>query len=199
MIFMFPRVYFKAPHNFVNHKIRAPHYSSLKSPHFSVFLAPLIFDINVCFQKKKTFKPMSEQAKATCEIGKAADTAATGERPTKSSDISSTPMDQRLPVFQDDMRNAPHKKKNMKSNFRKRLFKKSTLETMTEEIMEILPGFLQKLHHENLCYDFCNFIKLVCNKKFPLTNISFLLFLDVVRWYSLPRTSIFPCGVYQFE
>ncbi|XP_060585975.1 uncharacterized protein LOC132741740, partial [Ruditapes philippinarum] len=49
-----------------------------------------------------------------------------------------------LPVFQDDMLNAPHKKKNMKSNFRKRLFKKSTLETMTEEIMEILPGFLQK-------------------------------------------------------
>jgi hypothetical protein len=36
------------------------------------------------------------------------DTAATGERPTKSSDISSTPMDQRLPVFQDDMLNAPH-------------------------------------------------------------------------------------------
>ncbi|XP_060576147.1 zinc finger protein 28-like [Ruditapes philippinarum] len=55
-------------------------------------------------EKKMTFKLMSEKAKATCEIGKAADTAATGERPTKSSDISSTPMDQRLPVFQDDMR-----------------------------------------------------------------------------------------------
>ncbi|XP_060583057.1 uncharacterized protein LOC132739385 [Ruditapes philippinarum] len=55
------------------------------------------------------------------------DTAATGERPTKSSDISSTPMDQRLPVFQDDMLNAPHRKKNMKSSFAKDCFKKKHL------------------------------------------------------------------------
>jgi hypothetical protein len=139
---------------------------------------------NLCLNKPK------QRAKLAKLYILPGDTAATGERPPNSSDISSTPMDQRLPVFQDDMLNAPQKKKNIKSNFRKRLFRKSTLETMTEEIMEILPGFLQKLHHENLCYDFCNFVKLVCNKKFPLTNISFLLFLDVVRWYSLPRTSM---------
>ena len=61
---------------------------------------------------------------------------------------------------------------------------------MTEKVTHLLPGFFQKLHSANLCYDFCNFINLVCNNKFPLTNIALLLFLDAVRWYGLPITSM---------
>lgn len=67
-----------------------------------------------------------------------------------------------------------HQKKRKKSDFRKRLFVNSTLKTITEEIAELLPRFLQKLHSVNSCSDFCNFIKLICSDKFPLINILLL-------------------------
>ena len=36
---------------------------------------------------------------------------------------------------------------------------------------------------------FVNFLKLLHEEKFPLNNIALLLFMDVVRWYSLENTS----------
>ena len=54
---------------------------------------------------------------------------------------------------------------------------------------EILPIVLTKLLKIGLLLDFCNFLRLIKADKFPLHNISMLLFFEDVHWYSLGNTS----------
>ena len=54
---------------------------------------------------------------------------------------------------------------------------------------EILSIVLTKLLKVGLLLDFCNFLRLTKADKFPLHNISVLLFFEDVHWYSLGNTS----------
>lgn len=56
-------------------------------------------------------------------------------------------------------------------------------------MIDILPSVLKKLRQAGISSDFCNLLRLIHLDKLPLTNISLLLFLDVVRWYSLENTT----------
>lgn len=57
------------------------------------------------------------------------------------------------------------------------------------EMIDILPSVLNKLRQAGILSDFCNLLRLIHLDKLPLTNISLLLFLDVVRWYPLEDTA----------
>lgn len=57
------------------------------------------------------------------------------------------------------------------------------------EIISLLPTVIDELKNIGQLEEFLSFHKLVSEKKFPLGNIAFLLFLDVVRWYGLESTS----------
>ena len=54
-------------------------------------------------------------------------------------------------------------------------------------MIAIIPSVLSTLQKEGLMVDFCNLIRLISQQKFPLKNISFLLVLEVARWYSQKR------------
>ena len=49
---------------------------------------------------------------------------------------------------------------------------------------ELVSKVLEQLKNNNLKYEFLSFLELVSNDRFPLTNVAFRLFLDVVKWYS---------------
>ena len=49
----------------------------------------------------------------------------------------------------------------------------------------MLPRFFQTLKWAGKIDEFMEFNRLLSEDKFPLTNIAFLLFLDIMRWYSL--------------
>jgi len=88
------------------------------------------------------------------------------------------------------LKRAPKKTcQKRKSIGKRKLFIPSSSEKVTEEIIEIIPGVLSKLGRRGLLTDFCNLLRLIHEDKFPLNNISFLLLLEVVRWYSLTNTS----------
>ena len=91
----------------------------------------------------------------------------------------------------DDLIKAPEKLKQTKNhiNGKKSLFKATLKEDMVKEIIDLMPVVLQKIDEAGVLFDFCNFLRMICNGKFPLKNIAFLLLLDVVRWYSLNKTS----------
>ena len=88
-----------------------------------------------------------------------------------------------------DLKKAPVKILAGKEKGRKELFEKSALEKSEYQILHLMPKVLNKLQESGHIVEFCNFIRLVSEDKFPLRNISWLLFLDVVRWYSLQTTT----------
>ena len=88
-----------------------------------------------------------------------------------------------------DLKKAPLKILAGKEKGRKELFEKSALEKSEYQILHLMPKVLNKLQESGHIVEFCNFIRLVSEDKFPLRNISWLLFLDVVRWYSLQTTT----------
>ena len=55
-------------------------------------------------------------------------------------------------------------------------------------LQNILPSVLKELASVGKDHILTKFMVLVCAKKFPLTNIAFSLFCDVVSWYSLSDT-----------
>ena len=55
----------------------------------------------------------------------------------------------------------------------------------------MLPGVLDTLKSCNKTDEYLAFNRLLNDKKFPVTNIAFLLFLDVVRWLSLEKSTTF--------
>ena len=52
-------------------------------------------------------------------------------------------------------------------------------------LVEMLPNVLQTLKQADKVNGFIQFNRLLSEGKFPMNNIALLLFLDVVRWYSL--------------
>ena len=163
---------------------------SVKAPHLYEFLAPLYCDL-FSYRRKRRSNLCSNNPKykerRLFPSGAEDDTSASpGDRQpacTSSTSVIETPNDQCRPAFHDNLVNTPQKRKTKKTrSWRKKLFQNSSLENISEKVTQLLPGFLQKLHWANLCFDFYNFIHLVCNNKFPLTNIALLLFLDAVRW-----------------
>ena len=55
----------------------------------------------------------------------------------------------------------------------------------------MLPGVLDTLKKCDKIDEYVAFHRLLEDKKFPVTNIAFLLFLDVVRWLSLDKSTTF--------
>ena len=49
----------------------------------------------------------------------------------------------------------------------------------------MLPNVLRTLKQADKVNEFIQFNRLLSEGKFPMNNIALLLFLDVVRWYSL--------------
>jgi hypothetical protein len=60
---------------------------------------------------------------------------------------------------------------------------------MLQEMSKLLPAVLNNLHEAGILSTYHKFMSLVNSKKFPLDNIAFLLFLDVVNWFSTDKTS----------
>ena len=54
-----------------------------------------------------------------------------------------------------------------------------------EELIAILPKVIETLKDNGKLPEFLAFSRLLSENKFPLDNIAFLLFIDVVRWFSL--------------
>ena len=52
-------------------------------------------------------------------------------------------------------------------------------------LSEMLPTVIQSLKGAGKMNEYIQFNRLLSDGKFPMTNIAFLLFLDIVRWYSL--------------
>ena len=56
-------------------------------------------------------------------------------------------------------------------------------------MLELLPNVLENLKAAAKYEAFMKFMKLVANDAFPLDNIAFLLFLDIVKWFSEDNSS----------
>ena len=93
-----------------------------------------------------------------------------------------------IPCIRSELKNAPIKLKRKKSKIKRKLYKESVEEKIIDDMTVILPSILNKMKNVGLLGDFVNLFKLLHEDKFPLNNIAFLLFLDVVRWYSLENT-----------
>ena len=60
---------------------------------------------------------------------------------------------------------------------------------VVDELVKIIPNIVTRLRKEGMFADFVTFLRLINEDKFPLNNISFLLLLEVSRWYSLQTTT----------
>ncbi|CAC5380555.1 unnamed protein product [Mytilus coruscus] len=69
---------------------------------------------------------------------------------------------------------------------RKKLFEELSC---TGEVLSLMPTVLKNVQKAGHLADFINLLKLISVDKFPLNNISFLLLLEVARWYSLENTT----------
>ncbi|KAK3107914.1 hypothetical protein FSP39_025021 [Pinctada imbricata] len=58
-----------------------------------------------------------------------------------------------------------------------------------EEMISLLPIVMEELKKANKLEEYISFHRLVSESKFPLQNIAYLLFNDVVRWFSLEQSS----------
>ena len=59
---------------------------------------------------------------------------------------------------------------------------------MEKEMIDIIPNMFENLKEAGYLQEFVALMRLIADKKIPLDNISFLLLMDVARWYSLPST-----------
>ena len=66
---------------------------------------------------------------------------------------------------------------------------KSDEEECLKTLTELAPTVLSELKKYELQESFLHFFREVADRKFPLTNIAFLLWLDVVNWYKNDVTS----------
>ena len=72
---------------------------------------------------------------------------------------------------------------------RQSLFRNAVTEDIKNDMSEILPIVLTKLLKVGPLLDFCKLLRLTKASKFPLHNISVLLFFEYLHWYSLGITS----------
>ena len=56
-------------------------------------------------------------------------------------------------------------------------------------LVDMLPNVIQTLKDAGKVNEFIQFNHLLSEGKFPMTNIAFLFFLDIVRWYSLDNAT----------
>ena len=54
-----------------------------------------------------------------------------------------------------------------------------------QKLNDILPNILETLRNSNLLHEYMQFNKMLADKTFPLDNISFLMFIELVRWKSM--------------
>lgn len=80
------------------------------------------------------------------------------------------------------------KKKTMVAG-KKKLFDNCETGNVVDELVKIIPNIVTRLRKEGMLADFVTFLRLINDDKFPLNNISFLLLLEVSRWYSLQTTT----------
>ena len=64
------------------------------------------------------------------------------------------------------------------------------LKTVEYEMIRLLPNVISELSDVDKVDGIMNFFKLVNEKRFPLDNIAFDLFLDVVKWFSVSSTTL---------
>ena len=58
-----------------------------------------------------------------------------------------------------------------------------------EELNNLVPKVLENLKTEGQVETYIAFNRLVAENSFPLTNIPYLLFLDIVNWFSTGTTA----------
>ena len=58
-----------------------------------------------------------------------------------------------------------------------------------EQLSDLHPAVLQTLQEEGQLETYMKFNNLLASQEFPTKNICFLLFLDLVDWYSCENTS----------
>ena len=58
-----------------------------------------------------------------------------------------------------------------------------------DEVVQLLPDVIKELKKVGLANIIIYFFRLVSNGKFPMQNISFLLWTEVVQWFNLENTS----------
>lgn len=63
------------------------------------------------------------------------------------------------------------------------------LEREIQEMNAILPDVLQTLEESGTKESFLDFCRLVHSNKFPLDNIAYLLWIEVLKWYTMANTS----------
>ena len=61
--------------------------------------------------------------------------------------------------------------------------------TFLDELSQLLPSVLQSLERSNQKETFMKFARMVASGHFPLHNIAYLLFMDIVEWFSSESTS----------
>ena len=64
------------------------------------------------------------------------------------------------------------------------------LKTVESELIKLLPNVISELSNVDKTDGLLNVFKIVYEKRFPLDNIAFELFLDVVKWFSVSSTTL---------
>ena len=65
-----------------------------------------------------------------------------------------------------------------------------SLASIEEEMSKLLPAVVHELSKVDKIDGLLSFMRLVKSGKFPLENIAFELFLDVVKWFSVENSSL---------
>ena len=65
-----------------------------------------------------------------------------------------------------------------------------SLASIEEEMSKLLPAVVHELSKVDKIDGLLSFMRLVKSGKFPLENIAFELFLDVVKWFSVESSSL---------
>ena len=70
-------------------------------------------------------------------------------------------------------------------NLKKRVLfpKEKNQANMEKEMIDIIPNMFENLKEAGYLQEFVALMRLIADKKIPLDNISFLLLMDVARWY----------------
>ena len=89
------------------------------------------------------------------------------------------------PVSSPTLLQAPKKKTVVAG--KKKLF--DNCETLLMKLVKIIPNIVTRLRKEGMLAEFDTFLRLINEDKFLLNNISFLLLVEVSRWYSLQTTT----------
>ena len=61
--------------------------------------------------------------------------------------------------------------------------------TLLRQLERLLPCVVDALQNAGRLHEYLAFNRLLAEGRFPLDNIAFLLFLDVVRWYDLEKNT----------